>query len=237
MKDDQIANRDTRVFLPGKPDYNEMISSREHSVTKNDPQHLKRKTQISDILLKLSAVNVVDSGLKQHQHSQEENISPYISLAVNTSGSLTQLSAMQTMRTMLKALLDVKDESLWKKYNILHKINQEDQIMTVYIKGSLCRMIIVKRITLSHLMNIKHLREHRHKNLIALLKIYKFENMLFAVMKYTVVILAQIIVISLKLLENHVFCVCSQISVSHIFINLHSLTSTGASENEISIEI
>lgn len=84
-------------------------------------------------------------------------------------------------------------------------------------------------------MNIKHLRECRYKNFVVLFEIYKFENVLFTVIKYIVVTLTQIIVILFKFTENHVFCVCNQTSILHTFITLHSLTSTDTSRNEISI--
>lgn len=237
MKDDRIANRDTRVFLPGEPGYDEMVSSREHSVTENNSQRLNRKTQIPHIPLDLPAAKVVDSGSKRHQRAQEGNIPPRIPLPVSTSGSLTQLPAMQMMGTTLETSLDVRDENPWERYNVLREINRGGQAQAAHTKGSPCRMVIVKRITSPHLMNIKHLGERRHDNLVALLEVYKFENMLLAVMEYTVVTLAQVIAIPLKLLENHVSCVCSQVSVSHTSTNLHPLTSTGASRNEISIRI
>ena len=237
MKDDRITNRDTRVFLPGEPGYDEMVSSREQSVPENDSQRLKRKTQIPDIPLELPAVNVVDSGSKRHQRPRQGNIPPRIPLAVNTSGSLTQLPAMQTMRTTLETSLDVRDESPWEKFNALREINRGGQTLAAHTKESPCKMVIVKRITSPHLMNIKNLGERRHENLVALLEVYKFENVLFAVMEYTVVTLAQVIAIPLKLAENHVSCVCSQVSVLHTSITMHPLTSTGASRNEISIGV
>ncbi len=86
-------------------------------------------------------------------------------------------------------------------------------------------------------MNIKYLREYRHKNLIVLFKIYKFKNVLFTVMKYIIVTLTQIIIISFKFAENYIFCVYSQINMLYIFIILRSLISTDASRNEISIRV
>jgi len=97
-------------------------------------------------------------------------------------------------------------------------------------------MIVVKKITSLHLMNIKYLRKYKHKNLIALLKIYKFENLLFAVIKYTVMFLTQIIIISLKLKKNHIFYVYNQISLLSTFTK-YLLTFTDASRNKISIRV
>jgi hypothetical protein len=99
-------------------------------------------------------------------------------------------------------------ESPWNTYISLHPLNRGGKVIAAYSKEGPVKMVAIKKLA----SDIKDLASTPHKNLLAVLELYKYNGELFVITDYTVVSLMPIIACPMRLEEDNVSATCRQAS-------------------------
>ena len=101
----------------------------------------------------------------------------------------------------------VKIESSWIRYTSLRSLERGGSIIAACTIRAPVQMVAVKQFAS---YNFEKLGTPRHENLLAVIKVYRFQNSFFIITDYTAATLRQVIAIPLQIEENHVSATCRQ---------------------------
>jgi hypothetical protein len=98
--------------------------------------------------------------------------------------------------------------SPWISYMSLRHLERGGQVTAAYTRKVPVHMVAVKKLLSDNFME---LRKCQHENLLAIMKVYRFQGAFFIITDYTAATLKQIIAIPLPLEELHISATCRQV--------------------------
>jgi len=90
----------------------------------------------------------------------------------------------------------------------LRNLEHGGEVTAAYTREVPVQIVAVKKLLSD---NFIELREHQHENLLAIIKVYRFEGAFFIITDYTAATLKQIIAILLPLKELYISATCRQV--------------------------
>lgn len=197
-------NRQTR--FPGKDqDLLANIRAGEKNVNANRRTRFPGGSDAQKILLLEKEESRIEEIPEKEAHTPSR-----LPLRINLPNAVSERPIPTTNITSSQPdqLSSIQVGSPWISYVSLRHLERGGQVIAAYTRKVPVRMVAVKKLLSDNFME---LRKCQHKNLLAIMQVYRFQGAFFIITDYTAATLKQIIAIPLPLEELHISATCRQV--------------------------